>query len=374
MDAIRHHTFGPPEVLALEQVPDPEPGPGQVLVDAVAHGVHLLDTTLRRGDPGAPLPLPSLPAVPGREVAGTVSAVGPGVDPAWRGRLVAAHLGPVPDGGGYARRVVTGVGTLHALDGDAPLEPATAVALVGTGRTAVYTLEVADITPEDVVVVTAAAGGLGSLIVQEALHVGARVVALSGGPAKLEALRELVDGQGDGRSEGHGDGHGAAGDGSTAAGDRLALVDYTADGWERTARAALGGGRATVVLDGVGGELGTAATALLRPQGTVDGGGEGAVGRLVAYGWASGAPNRYTSWAGDDRIEPGAVEPSIEVRYVVGPDAPPLRDPRAYQERALAHAASGRWRVATHRVPFAEAARAHRELEERRTVGKVVLV
>jgi NADPH:quinone reductase len=129
------------------------------------------------------------------------------------------------------------------------------------------------------------------------------------------------------------------------------------------------------VLDGVGGDLGTAATALL---GTSDytsdsasgGTGDGAAGgRLVAYGWASGAANRYTSWAGADRIES-----PVEVRYAVGPDAPPMSDQRPYQERALARAASGRWRVATHRVPFAEAARAHRELEERRTTGKVVLV
>lgn len=398
MDAIRHHTFGPPEVLVLEQVPDPVPGPGQVLVDAVAHGVHLLDTALRRGDTDAPLPLPSLPAVPGREVAGTVSDVGPGVDPAWRGRLVAAHLGPVPDGGGYARRVVTGVGTLHTLDGDAPLEPASAVALVGTGRTAVYTLDVAEIAADDVVVVTAAAGGLGSLFVQEALHVGARVVALAGGQTKLAALRGLVAGPGrDGRAPGpgHVDRHEPAGRDGSAPPDasQLALVDYSVDGWERAARAALRGERATVVLDGVGGELGTAATALLTArhapgQAPHDAPAPGAApghtaeapagasrpGRLITYGWASGAPNRYTSWAGDDRIRPADGERGFEVRYVVGPDAPPMDDPRAYQQRAIAHAASGRWRVATHRVPLAEAARAHRELEERRTVGKVVLV
>jgi NADPH2:quinone reductase len=89
----------------------------------------------------------------------------------------------------------------------------------------------------------------------------------------------------------------------------------------------------------------------------------------VAYGWASGEPNRYTAWAEDDQIDS-----QIEVRYAVGPDAPPMPDQRPYQERALARAASGRWRIATHRVPFAEAARAHRELEERRTTGKVVLV
>ncbi|MCP2265461.1 alcohol dehydrogenase catalytic domain-containing protein [Promicromonospora thailandica] len=378
MDAIRHHSFGPPEVLVLEQVPDPAPGPGEVLVDAVAHGVHLLDTSLRRGEAGAPLPLPGLPSIPGREVAGTVSAVGPGVDPSWRGRPVAAHLGPVPDGGGYARRVVVGANRLHALpDGPdgAPLDPADAIAMIGTGRMAVYTLDLAAITPDDVVVVTGAAGGLGTLLVQEALYLGASVVALAGGPAKLAVLARLAADPG-----------------------RLALVDYSTPGWADAARAALGGSPATLVLDGVGGEPGTGATALLAgadhavdgaARGTVGPGDSGAqdradrraegraaeasaavgAGRLVAYGWASGTANQYTAWAGDDRI------PSpVEVRYAVGPDAPAMGDQRPYQERALAHAASGRWRVVTHRVPLAEAARAHRELEERRTTGKVVLV
>ncbi|MFC8797353.1 alcohol dehydrogenase catalytic domain-containing protein [Promicromonospora sp. NPDC057138] len=358
MDAIRHHTFGPPEVLILEQIPDPVPGPGEVLVDAVAHGVHLLDTSLRRGEAGPPLPLPTLPTVPGREIGGTVSAVGPGVDVSWIGRPVAAHLGAVPDGGGYARRVVVGADKLHALpDGPdgAPLDPADGIAMIGTGRMAVYTLDIAAMTAADVVVVTGATGGLGTLFVQEALHAGARVVALAGGDAKLKVLQDLVSGTAGAQSgEVPGEVPGAG---------RLALVDYSAPGWTDAARAALGPSPATLVFDGVGGDLGTAATGLLRD------GAPGAGGRLVAYGWASGAPNRYTSWAGAEQIES-----PVEVRYAVGPDAPPMGDQRPYQERALAHAASGRWRVATHRVPFAEAARAHRELEERRTTGKVVLV
>ncbi|WP_454855886.1 alcohol dehydrogenase catalytic domain-containing protein [Promicromonospora soli] len=362
MDAIRHHSFGPPEVLVLEQIPDPAPDPGEVLVDAVAHGVHLLDTSLRRGEAGPPLPLPTLPTVPGREIAGTVSAVGPGVDASWVGRPVAAHLGPVPDGGGYARRVVVGADKLHALPAGpagAPLDPADGIAMIGTGRMAVYTLDIARVTADDVVVVTGATGGLGTLFVQEALHAGARVVALAGGTAKLKVLQDLLSGSPAGELTGD-----AAGSGP----DRLTLVDYSAPGWTDAARAALGSSPATLVFDGVGGDLGTAATALL---GDDPSGSEplNAGGRLVAYGWASGAPNRYTSWAGAERIES-----SIEVRYAVGPDAPPMGDQRPYQERALTNAASGRWRVATHRVPFAEAARAHRDLEGRRTTGKVVLV
>ncbi|MFD6142819.1 alcohol dehydrogenase catalytic domain-containing protein [Promicromonospora sp. NPDC060271] len=349
MDAIRHHSFGPPEVLTLEQIPDPVPGPGEVLVDAVAHGVHLVDTSIRRGEEGPPLPLPSLPTVPGREIAGTVSGVGPGVDPSWTGRRVAAHLGRVPDGGGYARRVVVGTDKLHVLpDGPdgAPLDPADAIAMIGTGRMAVYTLDIAVVTAADAVVVTGAAGGLGTLFVQEALGVGARVVALASSGPRLKVLEDLVAG--------------------TDSGSRLALVDYSVPGWTDAARAALGNSPATLVFDGVGGDLGTAATALLD-----DGAGANtsAPARLVAYGWASGEPNRYTSWAEADQIDS-----QIEVRYAVGPDAPPMPDQRPYQERALARAASGQWRVATHRVPFAEAARAHRELEERRTTGKVVLV
>jgi NADPH2:quinone reductase len=384
MDAIRHHSFGPPEVLTLEQVPDPVPGPGEVLVDAVAHGVHLLDTSTRRGEAGGPLPLPALPTVPGREIAGTVTAVGPGVDASWTGRRVAAHLGPVPDGGGYARRVVVAAEKLHAIPdgpGGTPLDPADAIAMIGTGRMAVYTLDIAAVTAADVVVVTGAAGGLGTLFVQESLHSGARVIALAGGAAKLKLLRDLAA---------------DSVTGSVRGSDRLALVDYSSPDWAEAARAALGASPATLVLDGVGGELGTAATALLGAggdlgtgDGAADAGGtDGAAGtgsgstgaastgaastgggRLVAYGWASGAANRYTAWAGADRIES-----PFEVRYAVGPDAPPMPDQRPYQERALARAASGRWRVATHRVPFAEAARAHRELEERRTTGKVVLV
>lgn len=343
MDAIRIHAFGPPENLVLEQVPDPAPGPGQVLVAAVAHGVHLLDTTLRRGEQGGPLALPRLPTVPGREVAGTVAAVGEGVDPAWAGRRVAVHLGATPDGGGYARLAVAPVENLHPVpDG---LDEADALAMIGTGRMAAWTLEVAGLPippgadPADpwprapwggrVVVVTAAAGGLGSLFVQSALAAGARVVGLASG-GKAEVVRTLGDP------------------------DRLAVVDYAAPGWEAAARAAVGAGGATLLLDGVGGDLGTAAADLLADDGV-----------LVVHGWASGSPNLYAT------AEPPRP---LEVRAAVGPGAPHPGDMRGFQEDALALAAAGTWRVLTHRVPLAEAARAHRELEGRQTVGKVVLV
>ncbi|MGG8405913.1 alcohol dehydrogenase catalytic domain-containing protein, partial [Streptomyces sp. 12297] len=86
MHAVRLHAFGPAENLTYEQTDDPVPGPGQVRIAVAAAGVHLLDTTLRAGVPTGPLALPDLPTVPGREIAGTVDALGEGTDPAWLGR------------------------------------------------------------------------------------------------------------------------------------------------------------------------------------------------------------------------------------------------------------------------------------------------
>lgn len=342
MDAIRLHAFGPPENLVLDQLPDPVPGPGQVRVAVRAHGVHLLDTTLRRGEVAGPLPLPALPTVPGREVAGVVDVVGPGVDAAWRGRRVAAHLGATPDGGGYARLALVPVEALHRIP-DHVTAP-DALAMIGTGRTAVGILDLAGLAATDTVVVTAAAGGLGTLLVQSALAVGTRVVALAGGPEKIALVRSLA---------------------GAAQKDRLAAVDYRADGWLDEARTAVGQHApegATVLLDGVGGDAGTDAVGLVAPT-----------GRLVLYGWASGAPNR----AGDvDHPDgkTGAHGGTPDVRWAVGPRARPWGDLSTLQERALALAADGTWRVVTHQIPLAEAARAHRELEARATTGKVVLV
>ncbi|MEV4725201.1 alcohol dehydrogenase catalytic domain-containing protein, partial [Micromonospora humida] len=162
MRAIRLHEFGPATNLVLDDLPDLTPAPGQVRIAVAASGVHLLDTTLRRGEAGGPLPLPRLPTVPGREVAGTVDLTGAGVDEAWRGRRVVAHLGMVP--GGYAEQAVTAVESLFVVP--ERMGFADAVALVGTGRTALGVVETEPPTADDVVLVLSAAGGMGWLLVQ----------------------------------------------------------------------------------------------------------------------------------------------------------------------------------------------------------------
>jgi len=320
MRAIRQYEFGAPGVLRYETVPDPAPAAGQVSIAVEAAGVHLIDTVIRRGVEGGPFPLPQLPMTPGREVAGVVAATGPDVDPAWLGRRVVAHLGQAS--GGYAELAVAPVAALH----ETALDALAAVAMIGTGRTAMGVLEEAALTRSDVVVVTAAAGGLGSLFVQAAARLGAVVVGLAGGAAKAEQVRAL---------------------GATIA------VDYQQDDWADQVRAALDGRVVSVVLDGVGGSAGTTAAGLL-----------GAGGRLVLFGNASGSSNEARE--GDLGITRTWV---VGQRMMQRPGG--LRD---LETKALAAASSGEWVAQVQTFPLAEGATAHAALESRDTTGKVVLV
>jgi NADPH:quinone reductase len=325
MPAIRLHAFGPAANLRYEEVEDPRPGPGQARIAVAAAGVHLIDTTLRAGRPMGPLALPDLPTIPGREVAGTVDAVGPDVDESWVGRRVVAHLGPAS--GGYAELAVRETEALHTLpDG---LADDAAVAMIGTGRTAHAILEVAALTAQDVVLVTAAAGGLGSLLVQAARNAGATVVGVAGGPAKVQRVAQL---------------------GATVA------VDYSAPDWSDAVRAALDGREVTVALDGVGGALGRGALELLGPG-----------GRLILFGFSSGAPTDLS--AGDLFARGITASAAIGARIAQRPGG--LRD---LEEQALAAAATGRLVPLVQRFALAHAAAAHEAIESRATVGKTVLV
>ena len=325
MHAIRLHEFGPPENLRYEEVEDPVPGPGQVRVAVTAAGVHLLDTRLRAGEAGGPLPLPELPSIPGREVAGRVDALGPGVAEEWLGRRVVAHLGPASQG--YAERAVTDAGRLHAVPDGVPDEAA--VAMIGTGRTAMAVLEAAALTADDVVVVPAAAGGLGALLVQAAVDAGAFVVGLAGGAAKVAIVRDL--------------------------GAHVAL-DYRRETWPAEVRDALDGREVTVVLDGVGGAAGRSALELLAPG-----------GRLLMFGYSEGTPTPVTS---EDVWARGiTVTTAIGVRLMRRPGG--LRE---LEERALAAAAEGRLTPLRTAFPLKDAGAAHAALEARATTGKVVLV
>ncbi|MFJ5264250.1 zinc-binding dehydrogenase [Streptomyces sp. NPDC088387] len=324
MHAIRLHTFGPAENLVHEEVEDPAPGPGQVRIAVAAAGVHLLDTALREGMRG-PLPEPpALPTIPGREVAGTVESLGEGVAALWLGKRVVAHLGFAP--GGYAELAVTDVDRVHEIPEN--LDPAQAVAMIGTGRTAMGILQFTELGPDSVAVVPAAAGGIGTLLVQYARNAGATVVGLAGGPAKVALV--------------------------AANGADLA-VDYTSPDWPGKVRAHLGGRRATHVFDGVGGEVARESVALLGPGGV-----------HLVFGWSGDGLHDGRPYLVDGVSE--EVLGPVMMRKAGGPN--PVR---TLELRALTEAAAGRLVPAVQRFPLAGAAAAHRALESRATVGKVVL-
>jgi NADPH:quinone reductase len=317
--AVVLREFGPAENLRYEEVADPAPAAGQVRIAVADAGVHRVDTIIRRGVDHGPYPQPQLPAIPGREVAGVVDEIGSGVDPGWLGRRAVAHLGAAS--AGYAELAVREVDALHALP-DGIAEDA-AVAMIGTGRTTMAILEVAQITGDDVVLVTAAAGGIGSLLVQAARAAGARVIGAAGGPEKVAHVRTL---------------------GADVA------VDYSEPGWTEAI------GEVTVALDGVGGAIGRAALELIGPG-----------GRLILFGMASGAVTELT--AGDLLSRGLTASAAIGARIAQRPGG--LRD---LEERALAAAAEGRLVPLVQRFALEQAAAAHAAIEARATVGKTVLV
>ncbi|WP_399885349.1 zinc-binding dehydrogenase [Streptomyces sp. BBFR51] len=319
MHAIHVASFGAPEVLTPVDLPDPVPGPGQVVVGMVAADVIFLDTLLRGGW-GQDIFPRTPPYVPGGGGAGEVRAVGDGVAPAWVGRRVAVRTGT-----GYAEQVVAAEGEIMPIpDG---LAATTAAALVHDGVTALDFHRLGAPREGEWVLISAAAGGAGSLLVQLAVGAGARVVAAASSEAKLALARDL----------------GAE-----------AVVDYTRADWIERVREATGGG-AALVYDGAGGALGTAAVDAL-----ADG------GRFVTYGTADGfaAPDRESAARRGLRL----LTPLMDGP----PDQERVRDLLGL---ALERAAAGHLRPAIGATyPLDQAAEAHRALAARATVGKSLLL
>jgi len=318
--AIVMEEFGPPEVLVLREVADPVCGPDEVLIEVSFSSVTFVETQVRWGRAPNPSMLPRLPAIPGNGVAGAVVALGPGVgDDVVRTRVVSTTGGT----GGYAGFVSVPADGLIPIPDEVAL--ADAAALLADGRTAVGLLDRAAIEPGATVLVEAAAGGVGSLLVQLAKRAGAVVVAAAGGEHKLDVARSL----------------GAD-----------VVVDYAQSAWTDQVAAAVKGASVDVVFDGVGGSIGRDAFELLRPG-----------GRLCSFGMASGS---FTAVGEQELADRG-------VRRVVGARPGPVES-RGLTARALASAAVGALRpVIGQQVPLAHASDAHRAIEARATIGKTLL-
>jgi NADPH2:quinone reductase len=184
--AIVMSKFGGPEVLVEREVDEPVIGHGGALIDVELVNVTFVETQLRAGLAPRASMLPALPAIPGNGVGGVVAAVGPGVDSALVGTRVVASTG---GSGAYAERVVVAAEQLIGVPDQVAL--ADAVALLSDGRTAIALIGRAALEPGETVLVEAAGGGVGSLLVQLAKAAGARVIAVAGAERKLRLAREL---------------------------------------------------------------------------------------------------------------------------------------------------------------------------------------
>jgi NADPH:quinone reductase len=184
MRQVRFHTYGGPEVLRVDDVPSPEPGPGEVLLEVTGVGVTLPVVRQTHGDgAGGGVALPYAPA---GEVVGQVLATGPGVT----GWEVGARGAGLAFSGAYAERATVKAGMLAPVPDD--IADGTALVLVRSGQVALGALAASGFSKGESVLVTAAAGGVGHVAVQLAVALGAsRVVAAVSSEAKAGFVREL---------------------------------------------------------------------------------------------------------------------------------------------------------------------------------------
>jgi NADPH:quinone reductase len=323
MRRVRYYEYGDPDVLTIEEAEIPTPGPGQVLIRAEAIGANFVDTKFRRGPSSGVIFQRPLPGKLTGDVVGTVEAVGPGVDTQQVGRRVA---GLAEDA--FADYVVADAQWLAPIpDG---LDLGAAGMLPMGAPVALRTLRTGRLAPGETVLIHAAAGGIGHLAVQLAKLLGAgTVIATAGSPAKLDFARKC--------------------------GADIA-IDYTDSDWPDQVRKAAPRG-VDVVLDSVGGEILQRSFDVLAP-----------FGRIVIYGAASGeltslpVTNFFAlkSVAGFSLIAWRAADPEQARRE--------MTEVAEYSTAGLLH-------TAVHaRLPLAEAAAAHRLLEDRSQLGRVLLL
>jgi NADPH2:quinone reductase len=319
MRAIVIERNGGPEVLEPRDRPEPEPGPGELLVALEAAGVNFRDVYERRGGYGTPPPL-----VAGAEGAGTVVATGPDVTELGPGERVAWTSAT----GSYAERVIVKADRAVPVPADTGSDLAAAVLL--QGMTAHYlATSTYPIRRGDTVLVHAAAGGVGLLLTQIAKLRGARVIATASTDEKRALARE----------------HGAD-----------EAIDYA--GFAEEVRRLTGGAGVHAVYDGVGRDTFDAGLDALRPRGT-----------MALYGYASGEPEPFML----DRLGGGrslfVTRPTLPA-YTAGRD-----DLLARAEQVLEWVGTGKLRVLIGgRYPLDEARRAHEDLESRKTRGKLLLI
>ena len=320
MKAIQIHETGGPEVLQLADLPIPEPGPGQVLIRVEAIGVNFIEIYFRKGVYKA-----SLPFVPGSEAAGTVEELGPGVKGFAAGDAVASTSVL----GSYAEYALVPAAQLVKVPAALSMEQAAAAML--QGMTAHYLCHSTfPLKAGNTALIHAGAGGVGLLLTQMAVRIGARVITTVSTAAKAELSREA------GASD---------------------VILYTEQDFETEVKRLTGGKGVDVVYDGVGKTTFDGSLNCLRPRGL-----------LALFGASSGPVPRF------DPIQL-STKGSL---FITRPTLWHYIATRAELEwRAgdvLGWAAKGMLKLRTECLyPLAEAAQAQIDMEARKTTGKILL-
>ncbi|MFJ3172541.1 NAD(P)H-quinone oxidoreductase [Streptomyces roseus] len=323
MHAITIEEPGGPEALVWAEVPDPVAGEGEVLVDVAASAVNRADVLQRQGFYDPP---PGASPYPGLECSGRISALGPGVSGWAVGDEVCALLG----GGGYAERVAVPAGQLLPVPAGVDLVTAAALPeVVCTVWSNVFM--VAGLRPGETLLVHGGSSGIGTMAIQLAKAVGARVAVTAGGPEKLARCKEL----------------GAD-----------ILIDYREQDFVAEVRHATGGAGADVILDIMGAKY------LARNLDAL-----AVNGRLAVIGLQGGVKAE---------LNLGALLAKRAAITATSLRARPLEEKAAIVAAVREHVwplvAAGRVKPVVHgSFPMWEAAQAHRTLESSTHVGKLLL-
>jgi NADPH2:quinone reductase len=323
MKAIRFHKTGGPDVLVYEDVPDPTPKEGEVLIKIEAVGMNFADVMRRRGDP-YPDPSPA-PFILGAEVAGTVTALGAGVTSIEVGTPVLA----TPGAGGYAQYICVSAAAVMPLPPGFSAEHA--AALMGHGLTAALALRnAARLTPGESVLIEGAAGGVGSFAIQLAKLFGAGKVIAAASTSEKRAVAERLGAD--------------------------ASVDYTEPGWAAKVRELTDGRGVDVVLEIAGGETVGQALEALAP-----------FGRMIFLGQSSGKVATVEPW---QLTVPNHTVTGFYIgAYLAFPELI-----QSTVRELIGFIMAGKLAIQVGTVlPLSQAAEAHRLLEGRMTTGKVVL-
>lgn len=319
MKAVRIHRFGPTEdVLQVDEVPVPEPGPGQVLVKVEAASLNRMDLGLRTGANRKP---EDLPITPGGEVAGTIAALGSGVTGLRVGQRIVAHCG-----NGYAEYTVSPADKVFPIPDGVDAASASTVPVVYLTAWCGLVDE-CGLKSGDRLLVQAGGSGVGMAAIQIGKHIGAEVYVTAGSDEKCARCKEL------GADE---------------------AINYNKQDFVPEVMRLTGGRGVDIVLELVGGDVYAKSLSVLAPG-----------GQLISIGRAGGAVSDPP---------PPPPEGRTAKRFSLGVYLGAHPEGYRYLDTTLKLLAEGKWKVVIDSTyPLAEAKAAQRRLEGREHFGKIVL-